>query len=399
MVDALKFFLIAGEPSGDRLGGALMEGLGRLAPGSRFLGVGGPGMSAQGLRSLFPMEELSVMGLGEVLPRYFALKRRIRQTAAAIIEQAPDVVVTIDSPDFVLRVLAICRAARPDLPVVHYVAPTVWAWRPGRAAKMAPLVDHVLALFPFEPPYMHAAGMSCDFVGHPAVAEPLATIGEALDFRDRHGIGAAPMVLVLPGSRRSEIERLAPRFGETLRLVLARRPEAHVVLPAVAAQAGRIRAAIADWPGAPLLLEEGAVPAGEKRAAFAAADVALAASGTVSLELAANSVPMVIAYDARLISQLVARLLLRIDSASMPNIITGTRAIPEFLFENCRPAPMAQALLALLDDEPARAAQLAVLAQALDLLGRGDEDPGLRAARSVLAFLAKRREAGQSGRR
>ena len=396
MVGALKIFVIDGEPSGDRLGAALMAGIKALRPGCRFEGIGGAGMSAQGLESRFPMHELSLMGLVEVLPHLRTLLRRIRQTADAIITERPDLVITIDSPDFTLRVLARVRAALPDLPVVHYVAPSVWAWRPGRAAKMAPMVDHVLALLPFEPPYMQAAGMSCDFVGHPVVAETLASVTEALDFRDRHGIGAAPLVLVLPGSRRGEISRLAPRFGETLRLVLAKRPEARVVVPAVAAQAESLRTAIASWPGAPLVLEEGALPVAEKRAAFAAADVALAASGTVSLELAANAVPMVIAYDASFISRVLVKRLVRVDTASLPNIITGTRAIPEFLFEDCRPAPMAQAVLTLLGDDAARAAQLEVMAQTLDQLGRGDEDPGLRAARSVLAFLAKRHKAGQS---
>ena len=389
--------MIAGEASGDRLGAALMAGIRTLQPDCRFEGIGGPEMSAQGLESRFPMHELSLMGLVEVLPHIRALLRRISQTADAIIAERPDLVITIDSPDFTLRVLARVRAARPDMPVVHYVAPTVWAWRPGRAAKMAPRVDHVLALLPFEPPYMQAAGMSCDFVGHPVVAEPQATVTEALDFRDRHGIGAAPLVLVLPGSRQSEIGSLAARFGETLRLVLAKRPEARLVVPAVAAQAGRLRAAIDGWPGAPLVLEEGALPASEKRAAFAAADVALAASGTVSLELAANAVPMVIAYDGNFISRLLMKRLLLIETVSLPNIVTGTRAIPEFLGERCKPAPMAQALLTLLEDNAARAAQLEVMAQALDLLGRGGEDPGLRAARSVLTFLANREQAGHSG--
>ncbi|MFZ9133542.1 MAG: lipid-A-disaccharide synthase, partial [Gemmobacter sp.] len=166
----MHIFLVAGEPSGDRLGAALMAGLRALAPGVRFSGVGGPAMAAEGLQSLFPMAELSVMGLLEVLPRYPALRRRMIETAEALVAAAPDAVVTIDSPDFCLRVLARARAARPGLRTIHYVAPSVWAWRPGRARRMAPLVDHVLALLPFEPPLMEAAGMGCSFVGHPAAA-------------------------------------------------------------------------------------------------------------------------------------------------------------------------------------------------------------------------------------
>ncbi|WP_209424616.1 lipid-A-disaccharide synthase [Pararhodobacter sp. SW119] len=387
----MKVFLIAGEPSGDRLGGALMAGLRQFQPDVRSDGIGGAEMAGQGLRSLFPMEELSVMGLAEVLPRYFALKRRIAQAAEAILAAAPDVVVTIDSPDFCLRVLKIARAARPDLPTVHYVAPSVWAWRPGRAARMAPLVDHVLALLPFEPPFMQAAGMSCDFVGHPVVAEPLATPEEVRAFRVAHGIGEAPLILTLPGSRRGEVERLAPRFGPALARVIARHPQARVVVPAVAAQAAQLRGLIADWPGAPVLLDAATTPPEAKRAAFRAADVALAASGTVSLELAANGVPMVIAYDFHLLTRALIRRMARIESATLVNLVSETRAIPEFLFGDCRPDLIAPALLRLLDESGARDAQRAAMDLTMARLGRDGPPPGLRAARSVLDFLARGR--------
>ncbi|MFT5343988.1 MAG: lipid-A-disaccharide synthase, partial [Paracoccaceae bacterium] len=195
----MHVFVIAGEPSGDRLGGALMQGLHDLRSGITFEGVGGPMMMAQGLDSLFPMDELSIMGLAEVLPKYRHLKRRIAQTAAAVIAARPDVLITIDSPDFCLRVAKLVKAAS-DIRTVHYVAPTVWAWRPGRAVKMARVVDHVLALFPFEPPLMQAAGMDCDFVGHPVVAEPLATDAEIAAFRAAYDLGDAPVLLTLPGS-------------------------------------------------------------------------------------------------------------------------------------------------------------------------------------------------------
>lgn len=209
----MKVFLIAGEASGDKLGAALMSGLKQLTTPS-FSGVGGPMMQAEGMDSLFPMDELSIMGLAEVLPKYLHLKRRIAQTAAAVIAARPDVLVTIDSPDFCLRVAKLVKA-QSDIRTVHYVAPSVWAWRPGRAARMARVIDHVLALLPFEPPYMEAAGMDCDFVGHPVVAEPQATEAEAGDFRARHGIGEAPLLLALPGSRRGEVARL-PRVSARL---------------------------------------------------------------------------------------------------------------------------------------------------------------------------------------
>lgn len=279
---SVHIFLVAGEPSGDRLGAALMAGLSALVPGVRFSGVGGPAMAAEGLQSLFPMAELSVMGLLEVLPRYPALRRRMIETAEALVAAAPDAVVTIDSPDFCLRVLARARAARPGLRTIHYVAPSVWAWRPGRARRMAPLVDHVLALLPFEPPLMEDAGMGCSFVGHPAAAAPPATPAEVAAFRAHHGIGAAPVLLALPGSRRGEVARLAPVFGQALAGLVARRPDLRVVVPAVAALGAEVCARVAGWPGAPVVIVEGEGPDGAKAAAFGAARAAIAASGTVS---------------------------------------------------------------------------------------------------------------------
>lgn len=386
----MKAFIIAGEPSGDNLGAALMAGLRSLQPGVRFSGIGGQAMQAQGLSSLFPMAELSVMGLAEIVPKYAGLKRRIRQTAAAITAQRPDVVITIDSPDFCLRVLALARADNPGLRTVHYVAPSVWAWRPGRAVKMARVVDHVLALLPFEPPLMHAAGMSCDFVGHPVVAEPVATPAESRAFRAAHDIAPdAPLLLVLPGSRRGEIERLAPRFGAALRLVLADRPAARVVVPSVATQAARLRSLISDWPGAPILLDGATSSPSDKRAAFGAADVALAASGTVSLELAAARVPMVIAYDFNALTRFFIRRLFKPDTATLVNLVSQTRTIPECMLDDCTPGCIAPTLSRMLDDSQARADQFEAMDMTMERLGRGQEAPGLRAARSVLAWLGK----------
>jgi lipid-A-disaccharide synthase len=382
-----RIFLIAGEPSGDRLGAALMAGLRDLAPGVTFQGVGGPAMAAEGLQSLFPMAELSVMGLLEVLPRYLALRRRMIETADALIAAAPDAVVTIDSPDFCLRVLRRARTARPGLRTVHYVAPSVWAWRPGRAARMAPLVDHVLALLPLEPPLMEAAGMGCTFVGHPAAAVAPAGAAEVAAFRARHDLGDAPVILALPGSRRSEVSRLAPVFGAALVRVIADRPGARVVVPAVAALGAEVRARVAGWPGAPVVLHEGAVPAGDKGAAFGAARVALAASGTVSLELAAAGVPMVIGYDMNPITRAIVGRLLRVDTVTLVNLVSGTRAVPEFLGPRCRADLIAPALAALLEDGPARAAQAQAMALTMERLGRGGEAPGLRAARAVLGVI------------
>ncbi|SFP26013.1 lipid-A-disaccharide synthase [Tranquillimonas alkanivorans] len=380
--------MLAGEPSGDRLGGALMTGLRTLSPDVEFAGIGGVEMRAQGLESLFPMDELSVMGIAEVLPRYRHLLRRMHQTADAVLEWQPDVLITIDVPDFALRVAREVKA-RSDIRTVHYVAPSVWAWRPGRAAKMARSIDQVLALLPFEPPYMEAAGMRCDFVGHPVVSEPVASDAEAAAFRTDTGIGDAPMILVLPGSRRNEVARLAPIFGEALRPVLARHASARVVVPAAAPVAATVAEQVKRWPGAPLVLDPSDLPraqaAERKRRAFAAADVALAASGTVSLELAAVRTPMVVAYDMNWISWQIISRMVRVDSATLVNLVTDSKAVPEFLGPACRPQPIADALDRTLE---APGKQLAALDATMEALGRGGEAPGLRAARAVLDGLA-----------
>jgi len=371
----VKLFVIAGEPSGDRLGAALMAGLRSLVPGVEFHGVGGPLMTAQGLVSRFPMEELSVMGIAEVLPKYFPLKRRIAECATAAVALGPAALITIDSPDFCLRVAGLVKAAAPGLRTVHYVAPSVWAWRPGRAARMARVIDHVLALLPFEPPLMTAAGMTCDFVGHPVVAEPLASASERAAFA-----GDGPLILALPGSRRSEVTRLAPVIGQVLGLVQGVHPDARVVVPTVRGVAGLVRELSATWPIAPQIVEE----AGARRGAFAAANVALAASGTVSLELAANRCPMVIAYDMHPLTLWLMRRAALIDTVTLVNLVSDTRVVPEFIGARCRADLIAPAVLGLLADG---SSQDAAMWRTMERLGWGDEPPGLRAARSVLSAL------------
>jgi len=388
-----RLFLIAGEASGDLLGGALLAGLHELEPGLEAEGVGGAAMAAQGLASRFAMEELSVMGIAEVLPRLPNLLRRISETADAVVAARPDALVTIDSPDFVLRVARKAKARLPGLRVIHYVAPSVWAWRPGRAAKMAEVVDHVLALLPFEPPYMTVAGMTCDFVGHPVATQPQASPEAVAALRAELAIGLdQPVLALLPGSRRGEVTRLAPVFAEVARRLRAAEPELAVIVPAARGVVGLLDAALkaddAGWPHVmdPAGFESDAWEA-RKRAAFAAADAALAASGTVSLELAAAGTPMVIGYDANRLTAWLAKRLVRVDTATLVNLVTGTRAVPEFLFEDCTPERIRPAVAALLLDPDAAAAQTAAGAEAMRLLGRGGEPPGLRAARSVLAHL------------
>ncbi|WP_134682193.1 lipid-A-disaccharide synthase [Paracoccus ravus] len=387
----MKFFVIAGEPSGDNLGGPLMDGLKRLDPAAEFLGVGGPAMAGEGLESLFPMEELSVMGIVEVLPKYRQLKARISQTALAVAEARPDVLITIDSPDFCLRVAREARALMPDLRTIHYVAPSVWAWRSGRAQKMAKVIDHVLAILPFEPPYMQAAGMSCDFVGHPIATAPLADKAQGAAFREAHGIAPdAPLILCLPGSRRGEVSRLGPRFDEALMQLRDRVPEIRVVIPTVRGVAGLVHDMTRRWPTAPIVVEN----ADERRAAFAAADLALAASGTVSLDLAANDVPMVIGYDVAPLSRALIGLLLKTDTVTLVNLVSESRVVPEFLGRKCQPGPMSKALYDLIENPKARAAQHDAMTLTMERLGRGGEAPGMRAARSVMAAMGAERRAG-----
>lgn len=383
----MRVFIIAGEPSGDKLGGALMAGLNTLSPDIQFDGVGGAQMQAQGLESRFPMAELSVMGIAEILPKYRALKARINQTAAVVIENRPDVLITIDSPDFSFRVARQVKAAS-QVRTVHYVAPTVWAWRPGRAAKIARYIDHLLALFPFEPPLFTAHGMACDFVGHPVVAEPVASAAEAAAFRAAHDLDGKPVMLLLPGSRQGEVARLKEVFGAAIAPVRARHPDLRVVVPAAVPVAEAVQAAVADWPVTPLVLDPREqtpeAAAACKRAAFRAADVALAASGTVSLELAAARTPMVIAYRMHWLTYRVIRSMALVDTVTLVNLVSETRVVPEFLGPECGPAAIGAALIEVMDQPQA---QIAAMETTMTRLGAGQEAPGLRAARAVLAGL------------
>jgi len=370
----MKVFVIAGEASGDKLGAALMAGLKALRPDVSFDGVGGPLMQAEGLESRFPMEELSVMGVAEILPKYRALKARIRQMADAVLETKPDVLITIDSPDFCLRVARLVKAAS-TIRTVHYVAPTVWAWRPKRAEKMAKHIDHVLALFPFEPPLMQAAGMDCDFVGHPVVAEPVASDAAAA------ALGGGTVVLVLPGSRKGEVSRLADRFGEAVMKIAAAVPNAQFVIPTTRGVHELVQARVAAWDVPVMVLPPGS---SDKAAWFKRADVALAASGTVSLELAASGTPMVIAYDMAWLSRIIISRMLMVDTVTLVNLVSDTRVVPEFIGAACQPGPIADAVLDVLAHPDAQRAAMAVT---MERLGQGGEAPGLRAARAVLDRL------------
>lgn len=378
-------FLIAGEPSGDVLGARLMAALKQATGGQvRFAGVGGERMIAEGLDSLFPMEELTLFGLAELLPKLPNLIRRINQTAGAILAAKPDAVVTIDAPDFCFRVLKKVRRADRGIRLIHYVAPTVWAWRPGRAAKIAKFLDHLLVLLPFEPPYFEAVGLPATFVGH-SIVEAGVEKGDGAAFRARHGIpDTVPLLCVLPGSRRSEIKVLLPDFAATLALLKSKFPTLRAVVPTLGKVAAPVRSAAADWP-VPTLVVEGD---GEKYDAMAAADAGLAASGTVALELALARLPSVIAYRIHPLTYRLYRRLIRVKYANLVNIMLDRMLVPERLQGDCTPPKLAEAVAQLLEEPAARRDQVDGVAQVARWLGQGgDKTPSQRAADAVLKVV------------
>ncbi len=383
-----RIFMLAGEPSGDALGQSLMIALSRLRPGISVSGVGGPAMREAGLQSLYPYEELSVMGIAEVTSRLPNLLRRLRQTTRAVLAGNYDALVTIDSPDFSLRVSRRIRQSGRSVKTIHYVAPTIWAWRPRRAVRIRQAVDHVLALFPFEPEHLEKAGISATFVGHPVTSRPPVVAECVAKLRHQFGLGGDRILVVLPGSRLSETSRMVPVFTEVAKLVSAEHDNLRVVVVAAREVAASIMATCHLWPEGTVLLDPRPFPPHEaeeqKQALFAGADLALAASGTVTLELAMAGTPMVVAYDVHWITRLIVSRLLLVDTVTLVNLIVGHNAIPEFLGNACRPGCIADELNSLLADWRQRQSQIAVLQQAMSQLGRGGEDPGLRAARVVL---------------
>ena len=376
--------MIAGEPSGDVLGGRLMAALkARSGEPIQFEGIGGERMIAEGLDSRLDMRELSIMGFVEVIPRIPHMLRRIRETADAVRRLQPDVVVTIDSPDFTFRVARKLKGL--GIPMVHYVAPQVWAHRPGRAAKVAGYLDHILALLPFEPPLFEIHGLPCTYVGH-AIVEEGADAGDGPAFRRRHGIAAeVPLLAVLPGSRHGVVARHLPIFGAALGKLAASRPGLVAVVPTVSAVADEVARGTADWPVETLIV----TGASEKYHAFAAADAALAASGTVSLELAIAAVPMVIAYRVHALTAWLARRMVLVPYACLVNLILDQPAVPEFIQETCRPDVLAEAVAGLLDDEELCQAQRDAARRAVDILRPEGASPSERAAEVVLEVIKK----------
>lgn len=374
-------YIVAGEASGDVLGARLVAALRAREPSLRFAGIGGERLAEQGMPSLFPMRELSLMGLIEVLPNIRRLARRLSETTADIAVRRPTVIVTIDSPGFTLRLAE--RVKPLGIPIVHYVAPQIWAWRPGRVAKIKTRVDQILCLLPFEPVIFEAAGIPARFVGHP-VLESGVDAGDAARFRATHGLGAAERVLiVMPGSRRSEVKRLLPAFGEALRLLEARVPGLRPVLPVSAVVAEAVRAGSADWPVQPILVTDLA----EKHDAFAAAEAGLIKSGTSSLEMAVAGVPHLIAYKVNPITAAIVRRLVRVPFASLVNLLAERAVVPEFLQQAATPEALAEGLFTLLTSPEAGTAQRRGFAEVLGKLRPPEGLPSSAAAAAVLACL------------
>ena len=374
-------YLVAGEESGDVLGARLMAALMAQRPGVRFAGLGGRRMMALGLEPLFPMRELAVMGLLEVLPKVFRLRARLHEMAADVLARRPDVVVTIDSPGFTLRLLGLLRGS--GLKRVHYVAPQVWAWRERRVKKFPGLWDRLLCLLPFEPGFFARHGLEGVFVGHP-VLESGADRGDGARFRARHGVAAgARLLVVMPGSRGSEVSRLLPVLAATLERLRPRFPDLVAVVPVADAVAETVIAATAGWAVKPIVVTE----IEDKHDAFAAAAAALTKSGTSTLELALAGVAMVVTYRVNPLTAMIARRLIRTKFAAIVNILAGRAVVPELIQQDSNPARLADEIGALLSDPAAAAAQRAAFARVVEDLHPQGGLPSAAAAQAVLGLL------------
>ncbi len=388
MSEPFRLAIVAGEASGDALALRFLESL-RQRLGDRPLlitGVGGEGLVAAGLVPLFPQADIAVMGFAPVVARLPLLLRRMEDAARGIATFAPDLLLTIDAPDFNLRVAKKVRARTPDIPIVHWVCPSVWAWRSGRARRMTPHVDRILALLPFEPAALERLqGPPTVYVGHPLI-ERLAELRPGPAEVVTRADAASPVILVLPGSRRSEIRHLMPVFGEAVARVGARLPGARFVLPAVPHLQDEIAQAAAGWTRRPeIVLGEG-----EKLAAFRAARAALAASGTVTLELALAQVPTVAAYRGAGWEAAIARRLIRLPSVILPNLILGRNVVPEFIQDGATAPALADQLEAVLTEGPGRDLQLAGFAEIETIMRSAGESPAANAVEAALALVTNR---------
>ena len=384
----MKIFIIAGEDSGDKLGSAIIDSL-RVSLDTIpiFVGIGGIGMTRRGVSSIFPLSELSVMGFTQIASQYNKLRKRLDQTVSAIIDEQPDILLTIDAPEFCFRVAKKVKFLNKKIPIVHYVAPSVWAWRPRRAKAISNYVDHVLALFPFEPPFFHSVGLSCDFVGHPIVSEVTASKDSILRFKNEFSLGDQLQILCLPGSRKSEVDKIMPTFGQTLEKFSSVFPDANFILPSTPDVFEYSKKYLEYFPKKTVFLTPENIGfekyIAHKKASFKIADLALAASGTVSLELAANNTPMVIGYDMNYFSRQIIQMMMRIDTVNLVNLITGNRNIPECIGANFNSENLFLEMVRVYSNNQN---QIKDFTTAMGLLGENDQPPNVRAANSIIRF-------------
>jgi lipid-A-disaccharide synthase len=385
----LSIFIVAAEESGDALGAALARTLAAKNGAVKLMGVGGSAMAAAGIKSAFAIDELSIIGLTAIPQRLPTIFRRIRETAHAVVEAKPDAVVIVDSPDFTHRVARRVRALSPSIPILDYVSPSVWAWRPGRARAMRAYIDQVLAILPFEPDvHRELGGPPCSYVGHPLV-ERVAAFRPNADETQRR-LGAPPIILALPGSRSGEVARHTGIFGEAIGRLNTRLGPLEVVMPTVPHVASRLREAVAGWAVEPRIVVE----PNDKWSAFRNARAALAASGTVTLELALSGVPMVAAYRLHPVEAVIARLIrlrTRLPSVILANLVVGENVVPEFLQEDCTPYKLAEALYALVQDSPERRRQVEAFGRLDDIMSIGGTPPSAKAANIVLEVARRGR--------
>ena len=384
----MKIFIIAGEDSGDKLGSAIIDGLrDALSTLPIFVGIGGADMKSRGLSSIFPMSELSIMGFTQIAGQYNNLRKRLNQTVSAILDEQPDILLTIDAPEFCFRVAKKIKSFNRKIPIIHYVAPSVWAWRPNRARIISNYIDHVLALFPFEPPYFHSVGLSCDFVGHPIVSEVTASWEDTIRFKNEFSLGDEPQILCLPGSRKSEIDKIMPTFGLTLEKFSNILPNANFILPSTPHVFEHSKKYLEYFPKKTLFLTPENIGfekyTAHKKASFKIADLALAASGTVSLELAANNTPMVIGYDMNYFSRQIIQMMMRIDTVNLVNLITGNRNIPECIGANFNSENLFLEMVRVYSNNQN---QVRDFTTTMVLLGENDQPPNVRAANSIIRF-------------
>ena len=381
----LRLFLVAAEESGDVLGGALMGALRELQSDVAFSGVGGRAMQSFGLASLFDTAELSIIGAASIPGKLPLIFRRIRETADAAVAERPDALIIIDSPDFTHRVARRVRKGAPGIPIFNYAPPTVWAWRPWRARAMRAYINEVLAILPFEPAaFARLRGPPCTYVGHP-LAERIGALRPNGEEAKRR-LSDPPILLVLPGSRASEVNRLAGIFGAAIGQLAKQVGPLDVVLPTLPHIAAKVTAATANWPIRPRIV----VGLEEKYTAFRSARAALAASGTVTLELALAQVPTIAAYRIPTWEGAVFRLMAHIDTVILANLVLGEKAVPEYLQGNCTPDRLASALVPLLADTPARRAQLQAFTRLDAIMHLSGETPSRRAAQAILTGIERK---------